>query len=235
MTKFSLDQRLLTSANFVRAGAVLADIGTDHAYLPIFLLKEDRISRAVLTDINKGPLASAEKNARDMGVIDKCTFVLCDGAKELACMGITDYTVCGMGGELIASIIKAAPHLCQNGVRLILQPMSRPAAVRECLCSVGFEILDERYSTSQGKYYLTILAEYTGKVKSLPCEILELGEEYPHPCDEKEYIEYMKMRKSALEKSIRGKAMGGTESEFDFRLLGLVTDRLAKVPGRIEK
>ena len=76
MINSSLDKRLLSCADYVRAGAVFADIGTDHGYLPIFLLKRSHIKRAYLSDVNKGPLASAERNARAEGLSDKCEFIL---------------------------------------------------------------------------------------------------------------------------------------------------------------
>ena len=95
----AIDARLMSSANFVRAGAVLADIGTDHGYLPIVLLKEGRIERAVMSDINEGPLATARRNVEDEGLSDKCTLILSDGALALEGLGITDYSICGMGGR----------------------------------------------------------------------------------------------------------------------------------------
>ena len=205
-----LDARLLSCANFVRAGAVFADIGTDHGYLPIFLLSSGKISRAVLADINEGPLNSAKQNVREAGFDEQCTFKLTDGAAALSGLGITDYAICGMGGELIASIISAAPHLKKIGTRLILQPMSRHGATRSCLYREGFTILDERYSIAEGKCYLTILAEYTGKVRSVASEICEIGEEYPHPCDKNEYMEYLLRRIASLKRVIHGKSLAAS-------------------------
>ena len=83
MKDFALDGRLLSVARLVRQGAVFADIGTDHAYLPLALLNERRISRAVCSDINEGPLDSAKANAKDAGLFDKMTFHLADGAAAL--------------------------------------------------------------------------------------------------------------------------------------------------------
>ena len=72
-----LTPRLFCAAEFVRRGAVFADVGTDHAYLPIFLLEEGKISRAVCSDINEGPLLNAEKNASEHGVLEKIDFIYC--------------------------------------------------------------------------------------------------------------------------------------------------------------
>lgn len=162
MRALTLDGRLSSVGKFVRRGAVLADIGTDHGYLPLFLLGEGVISFAHLADINAGPLASAKRNASEQGMEHLCAFHLTDGAAALVGLGITDYSIAGMGGELIVKIIDEAPHLSDPGVRLILQPMSREHLVREYLARVGFAIVGEDYSLSAGKYYLTIAAEYTG-------------------------------------------------------------------------
>lgn len=225
----TLDARLLSCANFVRAGAVFADIGTDHGYLPIFLLRTSRICRAVLSDINKGPLNSARANVRESGLDDKCTFVLTDGARELSSFGATDYAIAGMGGELIARIILDAPHLKTPGTRLILQPMSRPSAVRECLYKEGFLILDERYTIVEDKCYLTLLSEYVGKEMDAPPEICEIGEEYPHPCDKNEYKEYLLRRKASLTLQIEGKTQGGIDTEYEKRLICLIDERLKRI------
>ena len=84
-----LNARLLSAAGFVRQGAVFADVGTDHAYLPIFLLESGRILRAVCSDINEGPLASAVSNVSSAALSDRCEFVLCNGAASLSDKGIT--------------------------------------------------------------------------------------------------------------------------------------------------
>ena len=92
MRDTGLDARLMSAVSFVRQGAVFADIGTDHAYLPIFLVREGIVTRALCADINRGPLALAEANVKDSG-LDRSLFdfVLTDGAKELSDRKITDY------------------------------------------------------------------------------------------------------------------------------------------------
>lgn len=173
--KHPLGKRLLSAANFVRQGAYLADIGTDHAYLPLFLLDKGVIGRAVCADINEGPLASAVENARECGLSDRITFTLTNGARGLSDMGITDYAICGMGGELIAEIIDASEHLKDKGVHLILQPMTKQAHLRRYLAKEGFSILSEDYSHEAGRYYLTILAEYCGTVREISDFEAEFG------------------------------------------------------------
>ena len=226
MTKDTLDGRLLSCADLVGAGGVLADIGTDHAYLPIFLLKSGKIKRAILSDVNEGPLMSARENVRDAGLADRCELVLSDGARGISDLSVTDYAVCGMGGELIARIVSEAPAMKRSGVRLILQPMSRQAHLRRALYSEGYAILEERYSKADGKYYVTFLAEYGGEV-DMPCgEELELGREAPHPCDKNEYVGFLLNRRCALISVIEGKSAAGKSADFERELVEAIDRRL---------
>ena len=167
MSEFSIGERLSSVAKFVRRGATFADIGTDHAYLPVFLLKSGVIARAVCSDINEGPLENAKRTAEEYGVCRNIEFLLSDGASALEPYEPTDVAICGMGGELIARIIEDAPFLKTSGVRLLLQPMTRQEFLREYLNENGFSTVAEDYATEAGKSYLVIAAEYSG---ALPCE-----------------------------------------------------------------
>ena len=223
-----LDKRLLSVAELVRQGAVFADIGTDHAYLPIFLLKEGSISRAFCSDINKGPLDSARRNTADAGFSDSVSFTLTDGAAALSGCGITDYAICGMGGELIASIIDRAPHLKAEGVNLLLQPMTKQEHLRAYLASHGFSILIESYSEDSGKHYVTFLATYTGKRR----EIDEITASLPS--EESEIIglifekKYLETKIPAYTRARDGKRLGGESTEREDKLIECATARLSK-------
>ena len=171
-----VDGRLSSVAKFVRWGARFADVGTDHAYLPLFLLKEGIIDRAVCSDINEGPLANARATAAEFGVYDKIDFVLTDGAAALSEYGITDMAICGMGGELIAEIIEAAPFIKENKIRLILQPMTRQEHLREYLYLGGFSLVGEDYVSAGGKNYSIIVAEYSGVIPTdKPSAVIRYG------------------------------------------------------------
>lgn len=161
MSEISIGGRLLSVAKFVRQGATFADIGTDHAYLPVFLLLSGTVRHAVCSDINEGPLENAKKTALEYGVVDRVTLTLADGACGIEKYAPTDVAICGMGGELIARIIDDAPYLRTRGVRLILQAMSRQEVLREYLNSNGFSVVGEDYAIEAGKSYSVIAAEYT--------------------------------------------------------------------------
>ena len=201
---------------------MFADVGTDHAYLPIFLLEEGKISRAVCSDINAGPLLNAEKNAREHRLSEKMEFILADGAEQLSGKGITDIAICGMGGELIADIIERAPYLKDESLRLILQPMSKQAHLRCYLASRGFKISEEKY-TVEGKHnYVTMLAEYIGE----PYEISPLEAEIGYPSydfsENPARLSYVRERERALSKSVIGKKQGGVSDEGEAELLSKI-------------
>lgn len=224
--KHGIGNRLLSASELVRQDAYLADIGTDHAYLPLFLLSEGRISCAVCADINKGPLENAKRNAEQCGLSDKISFVLTDGAKGLSGMGITDYAICGMGGELIAQIIEDSPHLKEKGVRLILQPMSRQEILRTYLARHGFEVLSESYSKEGGKYYLSMSVEFDGKRRNITeyeAEFGALAAARVNLSDAE--AGYLKTKLAALERAAFGKLQSGEANSKEQLLLSEYKER----------
>ena len=227
MSGGAISARLLSAAELVRRGAVLADIGTDHAYLPLFLLSEGRICRAVCTDINKGPLDSARRNVKEAGFESNADFVLCDGAAALADRGITDYTVCGMGGELIASIIDRAPHLKDGGVCLVLGPMTRQGHLRRYLYSAGFEITTESYSFDAGKYYVCFAAKYTGIAREITSLEAEIGLSSSEYVNKDAQIGYLKAKLAAFERALNGKKIGGDDASAEEEIVAGIGARLA--------
>lgn len=156
-----LDARLSSAAALVRGGR-LADVGTDHAFLPVALLLMGKIDFAVASDINKGPLARARKTVAEHGLSDKVELLLSDGLQGIEKYAPDDIAILGMGGELIASIIENAPWVKDGKYRLILQPMTRRDTLRQYLITHGFFIKDELMSRAEGRIYQTICAEYVG-------------------------------------------------------------------------
>lgn len=170
-----LDGRLSLAASFVRSGAVLCDVGTDHAYLPINLLQRGIIRRAVASDVNRGPLERARMSADKYGVTDKIKFVLANGLDGIELENDTpcDISICGMGGELIAKIVDGAECTKQKNVRLILQPMTCAPELRKYLCENGYAVLDERLCEAAGKIYTCLSVAYDGAVRTpTPAELI---------------------------------------------------------------
>lgn len=218
-SEIKLDARLMTAAGMVRRGAVVADIGTDHAYLPVYLIQNGTARFAVASDINKGPLERAKQSAAKYGVADKMRFALADGLSGVQPErdGVTDIVICGMGGELIARIIGDSDYTRREEVRLILQPMSSVYELREYMAGAGFEILDEKLSRAAGKIYTCILARYDGKERKLsPIELL-LGEKNIEK-REKLFDDYAMRHKVSLEKRIAGLRMGNLAADFEYEL-----------------
>ncbi len=230
--KSYINKRLLSCASLVRPGSVLGDIGTDHGYLPIYLLSKNLISGAVLSDINEGPLSKAEANVKKAGLADSVTLRLCDGAAALGNLGITDYCIAGMGGELIASIISAAPQLFCGDIRLILQPMSKPEVLRSYLYDSGFTVEREVYSVDDGKYYVCLLAKYDGIRKEYSAVDAIFGSEANFiAAHSPEMMLYMAERERSLLRVIEGKHLGGSCTADEELLLSALRKRLEMIKG----
>ncbi len=143
----------------------MADIGTDHAYLPIFSVLSGISCSALASDINKGPCERANKNVRNYGLSDKINVICCDGLAKAREFSPDDIVIFGMGGELIAKIIDDAPFVRDKNIRLILQPMTKSEVIREYLARSGFNIISEALSEAEGRQYFTICAEFDGEVR----------------------------------------------------------------------
>ena len=170
-----LSNRLMTAVGFVRKGGVFADVGTDHGYLPIYLYKNNLVSRAVAADINSMPLESARKNIAANGVSGGIDTVLSDGLEKLEAFSPDDIAIFGMGGELVCRIIGNAKWTKNEKIRLILQPMTKQEEVRKFLLDEKYSIVDEALSFDEGKIYQTICAEYSGNSESYSHAELILG------------------------------------------------------------
>ena len=202
-----LDSRLALCASFVRDGARLADIGTDHAYLPVYLAAKGKISSAVASDIRKGPLENAKSNIIRFGVEDKVKTVLCDGPDGISPDEATDIVIAGMGGELIAAMIKRTEWFYDESRRLILQPMTRAHVLRAFLCAEGFEIKEERACITGRKCYSVMLCVYDGRVRKCGSRFEYLGRLADDSSEEA--VRYADMIKGKLKKKINGLLQSG--------------------------
>lgn len=158
----NLNKRLSTVADLVRDGSRAADIGSDHAHLPVVLIQSGRCPHVIATDIIEGPVASANKTVQQTGLGDRIDVRLGDGLAPVSPDEVDDILIAGMGGENIVGILQAAPWVKDEKYHLVLQPMTRPETLREYLLTNGFEIERERSVADHGHQYLVLSARYTG-------------------------------------------------------------------------
>lgn len=155
-------------ADMVREGVVVADIGTDHAYLPSYLVLKGITPNAIACDLRKKPLLNAKESVEKYNLADKIELRLSDGLDEIKAGEVGDVIMAGMGGTLTADIMKRADWLKDSQVHLILQPMTHAEDVRLYLCENGFEILKETVCKDEGRIYIAINAVYCGEKKDYP-------------------------------------------------------------------
>ncbi len=173
-----LSPRLSCAVPYVRSGRLLADVGTDHAYLPIYLCQagiltpvtagNGQVICAVASDINKGPVKRAELHIAAEGLTSKITTLCTDGLHGLDSFAPEDIVIFGMGGELILSILEDAPWIQARDVRLILQPMTHPEKLRMGLAALGFEITGETLCAEGERMYQIICADYSPNTATPP-------------------------------------------------------------------
>ena len=139
--KIELSPRLRMVAGLVPPGSRLADIGTDHAYLPAALIQEGTIPAAIAADLRQGPLNRAKATVRECGLTGRVTFRLCSGLEGVRPDEVDAVAIAGMGGETIADILAAAPWTRERDVPLVLQPMSSMDDLRLWLERHGYTIV----------------------------------------------------------------------------------------------
>jgi len=152
-----LSKRLKAIADMVEERTV-ADIGTDHGYLPIYLVKEKDVDRVIACDVNKGPLKKAEENISAFGVGDRIETRLGDGLEKVAPGETECITITGMGGMLMINILKEGSETVKSTKHLILQPQHDIPRVRDYIMSIGFMIDKEDMLIDEGKFYTVISA-----------------------------------------------------------------------------
>ncbi len=228
------DRRLQAVAELVRPGAHFADIGTDHAYLPVFLLEGGRIASAYASDIAEGPLLAAREHLSESGLLSRVLLFRRDGLSGLFCdfPAVTDIAICGMGGELIAAILSAEPRVKDPGLRLILQPMTRTPFLRRYLAREGFTVEKEVLVEDRGRLYSCIVAVYSENSRELTPIAAEVGE-YHLYTDLRSplFLRYIEEKLRAVQKKIEGLLRGGEdpskEKEMEAALLSLLKEENA--------
>ena len=163
----SLSKRLSAIAEMVPHCSILADVGTDHGYLPVRLLQQGSTERVLASDIHRGPLQKARETAETYGFSDRMETFLADGLLFPGAESAEVITICGMGGETMISILSAAPWTA-DGRRLILQPQSKLAELEAWLQQHRYAIDDARLCIDADRIYLII--SVTGGIWSISSE-----------------------------------------------------------------
>jgi dinuclear metal center protein, YbgI family len=157
----TIDNRLKVCADMVSGNGIVCDVGTDHAYLPAYLIENNICDYAIASDINEGPLKFAQQTIIKYHIEDKIRLLKSDGLKNIPSENVSDVVIAGMGGETIAEIISGTQWL-KSGVNLVLQPMTRAGYLRKWLYKNGFEIAEEKAVIQDRFIYTAIRAFYSG-------------------------------------------------------------------------
>lgn len=155
-----LSERLKKVANFVEDQAIIADIGSDHAYLPAYLVKNGKIQRAIAGEVVKGPYESAVKNVQKEGLNQEIDVRLANGLQAIEEDDLVDtVTIAGMGGTLISTILENGNDRLSTVQRLITQPNIHAIAIRRWAVQNGWKIIDEAILKEDDKIYEIVVLE----------------------------------------------------------------------------
>jgi tRNA (adenine22-N1)-methyltransferase len=156
MKTIKLSDRLSSIAELAGKSDTAADVGTDHAYIPIWLIQNGMAGRVIASDIKKGPLDRAKNYAREYGVESCIDFVQSDGIKHLEAESAETVIIAGMGGETIADILSKAAWISGCANKFVLQPMTKTGELIRYIYDAGLHIEDARLSEDCGEVYIAI-------------------------------------------------------------------------------
>ena len=200
--KLPISKRLLCCASMVQSGARVADIGTDHGYLGIYLLQTGAARHVIACDLRKDPLENARRNAKLFGVDGEMELRLSDGLEKILPDEVDTVVMAGMGGDLIQKILSQCPWRKREGLQFILQPQSAGNVLRRWLCEDGFEIQREE-PVQDGHFLYTVMDIRQGEPAPLTP-----GTEYASPAllasGSPLVGNYLARVENALQETVRG-------------------------------
>ncbi|ACO84558.1 tRNA (adenine(22)-N(1))-methyltransferase [Clostridium botulinum] len=168
--------RLKEIANMVDKCQSVVDVGTDHAYIPIYLIKNNICKSAIAGDINKGPLDRAKNNINFHNLQNKIQCRLGPGLTKIHPKEVNGAIIAGMGGHLIKDILEESKEVFKNLDFLVLQPVQNPEALREYIYIMGYKILKESLVFEDSRFYEIIKIKYDENHKSVDPIYYEIGE-----------------------------------------------------------
>ena len=200
--KLPISKRLLCCASMVQPGSRVADIGTDHGYLGIYLLQSGAARHVIACDLRKDPLENARRNAKLFGVDGEMELRLSDGLEKILPDEVDTVVMAGMGGDLIQKILSQCPWRKREGLQFILQPQSAGNVLRRWLCEDGFEIQREE-PVQDGHFLYTVMDIRQGEPAPLTP-----GTEYASPAllasGSPLVGNYLARVENALQETVRG-------------------------------
>lgn len=201
----------------------VCDVGTDHAFIPIELVRDGRVSFAVATDISLPSVRKGEKNIAENGLADKISTHCANGTLGVPLDGIGDIIIAGMGGELIAEILSADPRLRDSALHFVLQPMTKQPELRDFLVNNGFLIEKEYCERDGDRIYFIMSVYYKGfnRPISLRDSLLGVGTE-----DDRNLFEYAKKLRGLLGIRLEGLRVASDSALYTPEMLS-INEKLA--------
>ncbi|MCL2286979.1 MAG: class I SAM-dependent methyltransferase [Firmicutes bacterium] len=196
----ALSARLQAILEFAKGCKILADIGTDHAYLPIEAVRTGFCQKAIACDVNKGPLESAAKNIQLVPFLDRLETRLGNGLAPLEENEADCIVISGMGGMLIWDILQAQPTKARFAEKLILQPQQSVERLRRNLHGAGYEITTEKLVYEDARFYAILVARCTGDdIAAWTDREYFVGK---YLCESPHYLQYLQQEKDKIARYI---------------------------------
>ncbi len=232
-----LSPRLQIVFDMIPICRTVADVGTDHGYLPIALLENQICKRAIAMDINSGPLDRAKANIKEAGFESDIELRLSNGLEKLSAGEAEVISICGMGGPLIGKIIQAGEQVAKLADCIIIEPQSDYYTLRKLLMDMGFVIIDENLTCEENKIYPIIKLKYQADIVkrvTYSDEQLEYGPKIIERAPElliklldKNQKEYSSILASLNKNTTRSDAISSRCQELEHQLL--LIDRVRKL------
>lgn len=210
-----ITKRLERVASHISKGSIVLDIGTDHGYIPVFLVKKGVSPSAIAADVNKKPLDKAKELIAENKMNDKVETRLGSGFEIIKDGEVDEVIIAGMGGVLISDLITAAGEIPKKLKKLVLQPMQAQKELRKYLLKNGYEIIEEELVKEDGRIFEIIVVEYKGQdfsdgMEEIDFEISKKHKNQNNPL----FIEFLE-RKIHEEESILEKIKGKETKEVN--------------------
>lgn len=210
-----ITKRLERVASHISKGSIVLDIGTDHGYIPVFLVKKGLSPSAIAADVNKKPLDKAKELIAENKMNDKVETRLGSGFEIIKDGEVDEVIIAGMGGVLISDLITAAGEIPKKLKKLVLQPMQAQKELRKYLLKNGYEIIEEELVKEDGRIFEIIVVEYKGQdfsdgMEEIDFEISKKHRNQNNPL----FIEFLE-RKIHEEESILEKIKGKETKEVN--------------------